>query len=264
MIGLPLVIVYFGKPTAVFGIWLKFFEQSGTTQFHPCVLTDRESKLYLDNYKVTVRAAGSCTPTPPAPHILHKADWLKAQAYGVFGRCVVMDMDAVAVASLDSLTELHCDFAMAENAYERVYKRWPHIGPERSAGLMYMDSPWIWDYYKRFWSDSKYQIGKTPKTEYEKPWTFGQVCLTAVLHEFARRSPERAQVLDARWNWPIMRRRRPPADVKIVHAGGGTEETKIRRLKQIAQHYNVRYQDQSLAPTYTREIPRTIGRTRKL
>ena len=242
--GLPLVIIYFGQPTPVFDIWLKFFQKSGTTQFTPCLLTDKETNLYLDKdrldeHGVTVRVASSSIPTPPAPHALHKADWLKAQAYAVFGRCVVMDMDAVPVASLDPLVKLQCDFAMVENAYDLHYKRWPNIGPERSAGLMYMDSPWIWDYYKRFWSDEKYQVGKTEKTEYGRPWTLGQVCLTAVLHEFTRRSIKSGKVLDARWNWPIMGNRPPPPDVKIIHAGGGTEKTKLRRLRKIARDYDI-------------------------
>lgn len=205
-----IVVAYFGiENECLLKGWLDCYTMSGNTA--PLgLITDRETPIPAF-WPGEVRIPNITNLPFRARFPLIKADLLKAQAWLCYQRkCLVIDIDAFPMSSLNPLLDRVDRFAMAANARKRQYEEWPEMGLECSAGVMLMDSE---DIFPRFW---RHFINPRLINHPLKPFIHGQRCLTLALREMGGG--------EIPWRWNAARLNGQTA---VYHKGGKGKEERL-------------------------------------
>lgn len=214
-----IVVAYFGNrmETLLEG-WIKCYKLSGNT-LPLGMITDKDTKV-PSFWKGEVRTATVCEPEFMPHNHLHKADLLKAQAYDLFQeKCLVVDIDAFPLVSLDPIHDYGGNFAMAPNSTrKRRYAEFPKMGVEMSAGVMVLNSPEIFHRFRMYFNDPEYYRYREPINNVVQPFwgLHGQRCLTQVLRDM------NGGEFDYTWNHNILNDK-----TKVYHRGAGGKMARL-------------------------------------
>lgn len=140
-----------GVTDVMMDVWLHWYRRSGTT-LQPVLLVDKDTTV-PDQWSYDVLCISQVEP-PTRKDVLNKVGWMKAQAYELLGRCVVMDLDAIPVRSLDPLAKFDCQLAMSPDFGLRTTWRqdFPEVGTKNNAGVMVFNSAQIWPEFQKLWT----------------------------------------------------------------------------------------------------------------
>lgn len=188
-------------------IWQYYYDKSGSRS-RPCLLLDNKTSV-PDFWKYDHIVVEDCMPHP-YKDVLNKVGWMKHQAFDLLGKCVVMDVDAILKLSIDDLSSLPNQIAMAPDP--GTYRKWPWCDEwpsarfKYNAGVLYMNSGAISGMFKEMWLKYTKHIDIT---------YFDEIIFSAILHEMS------GKVLDTEYNtiWDGADK-----DTRVLHFSGNRKQ----------------------------------------
>jgi hypothetical protein len=147
--------------------WTYFLGRSGT-KLPVCMLTDTTTEIpALWPYEV-IRLPN--TEPPERRDVFNKVGWIKAQAFEQLGHCLIMDVDALPLMSLDPLADIQAEIAMVPDAGRTWEDAGKHgwnvdagfgiVGAKHNAGVMILGSRRIWPMFQAAWKQHWSEFGR--------------------------------------------------------------------------------------------------------
>lgn len=201
--------------------WQKHYKLSGTKSI-PCLLLDRKTMVpkFWEYDSIVVE---NDTPEK-CKDVLNKVGWIKHQAYDLLGKCVVMDIDAFLKKSIDDLSFVEEDIAMAPD--EGTYRSWPWANDwqtakhKYNAGVIYINSFDVGKRFRELWKE---------KIKYLKITYYDEIIFSSILEE------KKGKVLSTCYNlsWGSVLKE----NTRVIHFSGKRKEDLPNYLKKFNEEF---------------------------
>lgn len=133
--------------------WLRYYADSGNP--YEIVLTT-DSKTHIPSHLRAIRTPDHATYCRSA---LNKSGWLKAAAARALWPCMVIDLDAFVIGSLEGLALMKTPISLGRDASTRSYPTWPEASPELNSGVLLVNDARVADLYFTIWRQKVKEFG---------------------------------------------------------------------------------------------------------
>lgn len=199
--------------------WQKYFKRSKTNAV-PYLILDKKTKVpscWNYDFKIVEN-----DEPDEKNDVLNKVGWIKSQIYDLLGTCLVLDLDAIILKSIDEIFEIKEKIAMAPDLTTNKIKwewseSWPEAKNKFNAGVLFVNSNLVKTIFVRLWNEKK---------QFKKITYYDEIIFSAILTELD------GKILNKNYN-TIWNKNLDLNSVKIIHFCGNRKKELIEFNKNL-------------------------------